>query len=222
MENRKLGERIRAARERSGLSQAALGRLFGISREAVAQWESGRNAPTADKLGRLAAETKVNVEWLMTGAGTMEMAERPPQVQIETSFSRNVPIHEGPLCGEDDSFDFESQAAVDFAPRPPRLVNVYGAYAIYIRGDSMEPWREPGQIVYVNPTQPPKLNDYVVIQVKPKVHGALAAAYIKRLVSQNGKEIRLLQYNPRKYLTFSRTQIVLIHRIMDWSELIAV
>lgn len=46
--------RIRELREAAGLTQAALALRVGVSRQAVNQWESGINWPSAQLLPRLA------------------------------------------------------------------------------------------------------------------------------------------------------------------------
>lgn len=48
------GERIRACRQRAGMSQEMAAELVGVSRQAVAKWESGKSAPSTENLFRLA------------------------------------------------------------------------------------------------------------------------------------------------------------------------
>lgn len=48
----KLGDRIRAARERMGYTQAELGEKVGAARETVGNWELGITSPR-NKLGKL-------------------------------------------------------------------------------------------------------------------------------------------------------------------------
>lgn len=50
----KLGDRIRAARERLGLTQAELGEAVDVARETVGNWETGVTSPR-NKLGKLRA-----------------------------------------------------------------------------------------------------------------------------------------------------------------------
>lgn len=63
-----LGDRIRLARKRRGLTQRDVARHYGISREAVQQWEAGRVNPRGERVRALALLLQVSVEWLMTGA----------------------------------------------------------------------------------------------------------------------------------------------------------
>lgn len=60
-----LGSRIRQQRMQHGWSQEKLAELMGVSRQAVTKWESGRSAPTADKLYDLAQLFGTTVDLLM-------------------------------------------------------------------------------------------------------------------------------------------------------------
>ena len=59
-----LGERIREQRKARGMSQEMVAGRLGVSRQAVAKWESGQSAPSAENLHRLA-------ELLGTTAGSL-------------------------------------------------------------------------------------------------------------------------------------------------------
>lgn len=68
----KLAMRIRVARQYAKLSQAELAQKLGISRGAVANWESANDAhPATSRMVKLAVLTGVSVEWLVTGRGRM-------------------------------------------------------------------------------------------------------------------------------------------------------
>lgn len=67
-----LAARIASARQRKGLSQDALGKMLGVSRAAVAQWESGQSSPAAERLIDLTDKLRVRFEWLYWGHGPME------------------------------------------------------------------------------------------------------------------------------------------------------
>lgn len=65
-----LPQRIRRARGRAGLSQAALAERIGVKRSAVTQWEHPHGTrPSVDHMIRIAIETGVGLEWLATGRG---------------------------------------------------------------------------------------------------------------------------------------------------------
>lgn len=62
-----LGERIAALRRDRGLSQAALAAATGVSRSAVAQWETDRTGQVTGNLSRIAQVLDVSVEVLLHG-----------------------------------------------------------------------------------------------------------------------------------------------------------
>jgi transcriptional regulator with XRE-family HTH domain len=65
-----MADRIRLARQRTGLSQAELATQAGVTSSAVAQWENPRGTkPDLNHLLRVAVATNVTLDWLATGAG---------------------------------------------------------------------------------------------------------------------------------------------------------
>ena len=66
----RLAARIRVARQRAGLPQRELAAMIGVSRGAVANWESATGVlPATERLQRIAHATGVAFEWLATGRG---------------------------------------------------------------------------------------------------------------------------------------------------------
>jgi transcriptional regulator with XRE-family HTH domain len=62
-----IGARIRTAREKQGWTQDQLASAVGVSRSAVAQWETGRAGQVTTNLTRVASTLGVGVEYLMHG-----------------------------------------------------------------------------------------------------------------------------------------------------------
>ena len=62
-----IGQRIRTTRRDRGLTQDALAAAVGVSRSAVAQWETGRAGQLTTHLAAIAATLEVGVEYLMHG-----------------------------------------------------------------------------------------------------------------------------------------------------------
>jgi transcriptional regulator with XRE-family HTH domain len=65
---RDIGARIRRAREDQGWTQDQLAAAVGVSRSAVAQWETGRAGQVTANLTRVASALGVGVEHLMYGS----------------------------------------------------------------------------------------------------------------------------------------------------------
>lgn len=74
MDSREVGSRIRAARERLGMTQAGLAARVGVSRSAVAQWETGRSGQVGSNLTQIAVVLDVGVEHLLLGSGAAAVA----------------------------------------------------------------------------------------------------------------------------------------------------
>src|SRR5215469_18189431 len=64
---RDIGARIKDAREDQGWTQDQLAEAVGVSRSAVAQWETGRAGQVTANLTKVAAALGVGVEYLMYG-----------------------------------------------------------------------------------------------------------------------------------------------------------
>ena len=62
-----IGARIRIVRRERGMTQDELADQVGVSRSAVAQWETGRTGQVTGNLSRIAGVLNVNVEYLMYG-----------------------------------------------------------------------------------------------------------------------------------------------------------
>src|SRR5271166_2392222 len=75
---RDIGARIRTAREDLGWTQDQLAAEVGVSRSAVAQWETGRAGQVTTNLTRVAAALGVGVEHLMYGRGKLAPESHTP------------------------------------------------------------------------------------------------------------------------------------------------
>ena len=62
-----VGARIRAARAERGWTQDRLAEAVGVSRSAVAQWETDRAGQIRANLPRIGAALGITVEYLLTG-----------------------------------------------------------------------------------------------------------------------------------------------------------
>ena len=62
-----LGDRLRQARLRKGLSQSGAAALCGVSQQNISRYEEGAVEPTAGALLALAKLYEVSTDWLLTG-----------------------------------------------------------------------------------------------------------------------------------------------------------
>lgn len=74
-----LGEKIKKARTDAGLSQEQLSEKLGVSRSAVAKWESNKGLPDVDNLKNIAKLLNVSIDHLLDdGEALDEMIMREP------------------------------------------------------------------------------------------------------------------------------------------------
>lgn len=228
------GERVRLAREHARLSQAQLGKAIGGLKQPSILAIEKRETKSKYTLD-IARITGVRAEWLESGEGQMiarDQQPKPPAVDIQERLTdpelniqqwrRDVRVLGLASCGEDGLFELNGQI-LDLVPRPPRLVGVKNAYALYVDGESMVPWRKPGQLVYVHPDMPPNIGDYVVVEMHPDKKGeTVRRAYIKLLVRRTADKLVLEQYRPAEQISLPMKRVRAIHRVVDWSELLGI
>jgi transcriptional regulator with XRE-family HTH domain len=84
-----MGERIKAAREAEGLTQAQIGRELEVTRTAVGAWEKGQYMPERKHWSKLADILKITLAYLVAGKGT-----RPPErTDKDKRFVRLTNLH---------------------------------------------------------------------------------------------------------------------------------
>ena len=64
-----LGDRITAAREGAGLTQAQFSRRLGVKLSTVKAWEDDQTEPRANKLQMMSGMLGVSLRWMLTGEG---------------------------------------------------------------------------------------------------------------------------------------------------------
>lgn len=72
----KTGERVKKARAFLELTQEAFGKVAGVSKAAVSQWENGVTTPQRDALLNLSRKRHISPEWITSGRGEMVEVER--------------------------------------------------------------------------------------------------------------------------------------------------
>ncbi len=78
------GDRVAAARENAGMSQAALAKRLGIKQSTLRGWEDDLSEPRANRLATLAGVLGVSMMWLMNGEGEGLDAPEDAQTSIES------------------------------------------------------------------------------------------------------------------------------------------
>ncbi len=163
--------RIKEWRMKRGLSLSEMSELTGLTRSELHKLEKGVRRLRTDHLPVLSKALRCDPEELLSpelaeqlmgnrmkyggGAGNLISSENPTQradLPILGTFNS-----EGKFISDDNS----PQA---YAPRPPQLANVKGAYGIYMPTTRMEPRVPVASMLYANPVLPARPGDLAVVR----------------------------------------------------------
>lgn len=190
-----INDRISERRQALKISKNELARRVGITHASVNKWESGLNQPKGRYLNDLAAALGVSVDWLLTGKeeGSMGVSEPPlPGYRnVEPAVipqGGRVPIlsyvqagNWREICEQATGFDGNVEyvtASVDIGPR---------GFGLWLRGNSMTPQFNEGDLVIVDPDEQPRPGDFVV--AKNGSEEATFKKYRPRGIDENGQEV---------------------------------
>jgi transcriptional regulator with XRE-family HTH domain len=218
-----LGKVIKAARVAKGLTQDDLGRAFGVTKSAVAQWESGKNVPDGRKLHRLA-------ELLGLDPGAILAASRPAGGDQSTLFPApaqivrpvpappitglaDVPVWASVAAGNGDGMMILTDTPIDYIKRSDHIANAVDPFAFYIVGDSMEERFYQGDQVVVNRSLPLRPGDDCVF-ISQGEDGQLRGL-VKRLLRSTAEAWKVRQLNPRKDFDLPKRPWSKAYRIVE-------
>lgn len=228
-----LKDRFKLARKKSGLSQAKLGEMVGVSQSAIQYIENGRNQ-SSTKIFELAEALKVSPQWLLTGEGEMRphekesVAKLTPIIEIdpwddctplgdhevEVPFYKDVMLSAGDGCFSAEDY---SGRKLRFSKRTLGSRNINPKYAACVtaKGDSMEPAIPDGCTVAIN-MEDKEIKDGQIYAINND--GLLQ---IKVLRMKSGSEIIIESYN-KEYppITASIENISVIGRVFWYSVLL--
>jgi repressor LexA len=165
-----IGERIRSARENKELEQQTLSVRIGVAVRTLQRWEKGLQVPDSNYLLRLAKSIGVRPEWLLTGEGEMYPAPQAPGKVIpfhREMLVRNIPMVEIPVLSSVPAGKTAAMFHPEFVERYITVDNLKDrdAFALVVKGKSMSPKIEDGDIVVVSPHQDVRSGDICVIRV---------------------------------------------------------
>ncbi|MDB5522800.1 MAG: repressor protein [Rhizobium sp.] len=183
----------------------------------------------ADKMPKLARALKLDPEALArneaipmdTAVKTATQVSVPnasfPPIYQKFPGDVSVPLRGQTAGGPNGRFVFNGDDSIRVIC-PPGLENVPEAYAVRVHGTSMEPRFKAGETVWLNPREPYRAGDDVVVQVMPEEEGQPPESYIKEFRSRSSSVLRLFQHNPdegeTKELQFDDTRVFSIHKVV--------
>lgn len=224
-----LGQTLRSLRERKRLSRADLAAKVGAHHNTIQKFENDERKLSVDWITKLAPHLGTSVaEFLAAGQvnqlehnplaiNRIEPTQAPANVYMPEKWPLDLPVMGIGECGP-DGWSLWNGEVIQMAHRPPSLAGVPKAYAVYAKGDSMEPRYFSGELLHINPAKPVEPGHFVLVQVKPAHDGDAPGALLKRLVRRSPTKIILEQFNPPKKFEIKASDIVSMHRVVGTGE----
>jgi repressor LexA len=139
-------EQLRQLRKAHGLTQSDLSARLGITQQAVGRWETGASSPDSSTLIALAGIFGVSVDALLGYGGFTAMALPPPGAEVMVPVVGTVRAGFGALAFEED-----------YGCEPANVRDPENYFYLVVKGDSMEPRIQDGDLALVR--KQPALDD---------------------------------------------------------------
>lgn len=184
-----IGDRIRSARESKELDQATLAAKLDVATRTLQRWEKGQQVPDGVTITRIAKATNASASWLLTGDGEM-YASKPDNIYPISAARRQVRLAEIPLISAVPAGKVATMFHPDYVDDYVTVTDIKDpqAFALKVKGHSMAPRIEDGDVVVVSPAQEPRNGDICVVRVDGE-------DTLKK-VKMEGSYIHLIPLNP--------------------------
>ncbi len=164
-----IGDRIREARENRSLEQAPLATKVGVATRTVQRWEKGEQVPDGTAIMSIAKAMGVLPNWLLTGDGEMyPMLSRPHNVYpLPGSLRRRNRLVDLPLISAVPAGKVATIFHPDYVDDYVTVDDIKdpSAFALKVKGQSMSPRIEDGDVVIVSPQHEARSGDICVVRV---------------------------------------------------------
>lgn len=110
-------------------------------------------------------------------------------IPIKVPVSKDLPVVGG-ARGGGNTMIFDQNAPIDWVQRPPQLIGVSEAFAVYVVGDSMTPKYKAGDCLWCHPNLPLQSGRCVVIEFTD------GTAIVKQLLAADDRRLRVREYYP--------------------------
>jgi SOS-response transcriptional repressor LexA len=164
-----IAQRIRQARTQKEMDQAKLAAKLDVATRTVQRWEKGEQVPDSNYLMRVAKVTGVAPHWLLTGNGEMyPMSPAESKViPLPTSRYKRVDLISLPLLSSVPGGAPSLMFHPDYVEKYITVDDIKdtNAFALEVKGNSMAPRIEDGDIIVVSPKLEARTGDICVVRV---------------------------------------------------------
>jgi repressor LexA len=211
----RIGERLKTARENKSLEQATLAVKIGVVTRTLQRWEKGEQIPDGVSITTVARITGVLPVWLLTGEGEMYPSPARPEnvYALPAGPRRRMRLSEVPLISSVPAGRVATMFHPDYVDDYVAVDDVKdpGAFALKVKGNSMAPRIEDGDIVVVSPQQEPHNGDICVVRVNDE-------DTLKK-VKFEGNYVHLIPLNPEfEPVTVKRKDVNFVWKVVKLTK----
>lgn len=174
---------LKRLREEKEMTQAELGKALEISPSAIGMYEQGRRTPDIPTLKKIASYFNVSLDYLLGNspakAAQQQSAGRGVRIPVLGRVVAGIPIE-------------AVEEILDYEEITPELAATGEFFALQVKGDSMLPKLEEGDIVIVKKQEDVETGDIAIVLVNGD------EATIKQVKKVEGG-IMLYGFNPDVY-----------------------
>ncbi|MEH1299371.1 helix-turn-helix domain-containing protein [Raoultella ornithinolytica] len=199
-----IAERIRESRKRLKMSGESLGKVIGVSKSTISQWENGNTQPSGVNLTLLCKALKTTPEWILYGKGSPA---------AETSSSEMASIRPSGVINISWEVLMGDGGCILSKNPHEGYVTSFGAteksYAVKIHGDSLWPRVNDGEVIVISPDIEVTAGDEVYVLLSD------GSEMLKRIYSISADRIQLIEIAKREISpsTYNKSSITLISKI---------
>lgn len=205
----------------TGKSQTDLAKKLGVHPSVVNKMVRGRRAIKLAEVPKIREFFGLNENNPPSDVGKFDGRQPVAASSMSEihSWPNDVPVY-GTALGGSAGGEFIMNGDTGMrVRRPPRLAGRADILALFVQGDSMSPRFEQGEMIYLERSRPPQINDYVVVEMRPGPEGE-QPAYLKQLVGRSSTKVRLHQLNPDKVLEIDAGRVLQILRVMSLQDIV--
>lgn len=177
------GAKLKKCRKDMSLSQKEFGQKIGVAESTVSLYESNKRFPDADTLKKISALFEVSLDYLLGNAPAKTVQPKPAGRGVRIPVLGRV-VAGIPIEAVEEILDYEEIT--------PELAATGEFFALQVKGDSMLPKLEEGDIVIVKKQEDVETGDIAIVLVNGD------EATIKQVKKVNGG-IMLYGFNPDVY-----------------------
>ena len=178
-------ELLKQCRKQKGISQAELASKLGVTQQAVGKWESGKSSPDPATVARIAEILSTTADFLLGLYRPVSNAATPEERFFGNYAESLIPVI-GTVKAGYGALAFEEDYGQEYA----RVKDPSNYFYLVVRGDSMEPRIQDGDLALVHKQDTLENGDLGVL-----VYGDAGEGTLKRYI-QRGNCVVLQPFNP--------------------------